>query len=66
MRAVHKRSCPSRNYLFLFKKNHFTLFRLAGGQKRYSGVFMDGTAANNEPFALRSVFHWHQQIQQEK
>ena len=32
-------------------------FRLAVGQKRYSGQFMDGTAANNDPFDLRSVFH---------
>ena len=41
-------------------------FRLAVGQKRYSGVFMDGTAANNDPFDLRSVFHQHKQIQLEK
>jgi len=48
MRAVHKKELP----------------RLAVGQKRYSGVFMDGTAANNDPFDLRSVFH--QKLQMEK
>jgi len=31
--------------------------RLAVGQKRYSGAFLDGTAGNNDPFDLRSVFH---------
>jgi len=41
MRAVHKKELP----------------KLAVGQKRYSGQFMDGTAANNDPFDLRSVFH---------
>ena len=35
----------------------FSIVRLAVGQKRYSGVFMDGTAGNNDPFDLRSVFH---------
>jgi len=48
MRAVHKKELP----------------RLAVGQKRYSGVFMDGTVANNDPFDLRSVFH--QKIETEK
>eukprot|EP00092_Neocalanus_flemingeri_P034980 GFUD01038064.1.p1 GENE.GFUD01038064.1~~GFUD01038064.1.p1 ORF type:complete len:538 (+),score=118.53 GFUD01038064.1:88-1701(+) len=41
MRGIHKKDLP----------------RLAVGQKRYSGVFMDGTAGNNDPFDLRSVFH---------
>ena len=40
-----------------FKKSKMFYFRLAVGQKRYSGQFMDGTAANNDPFDLRSVFH---------
>ena len=35
----------------------FSFVRLAVGQKRYSGSFMDGTAGNNDPFDLRSVFH---------
>jgi len=41
MKGIHKKDLP----------------RLAVGQKRYSGVFMDGTAGNNDPFDLRSVFH---------
>ena len=39
------------------KNNNILYSRLAVGQKRYSGVFMDGTAANNDPFDLRSTFH---------
>lgn len=41
MKGIHKKDLP----------------RLAVGQKRYSGSFMDGTAGNNDPFDLRSVFH---------
>ena len=35
----------------------------AFNQEKALIAFMDGTAANNDPFALRSVFHQHQQIQ---
>lgn len=43
MKGIHKKDLP----------------RLAVGQKRYSGVFMDGTTGNIDPFDLRSVFHKH-------
>jgi len=41
MRGVHKKELP----------------RLAVGQKRYAGHFMDGTAGNIDPYDLRSVIH---------
>jgi len=41
MKGVHKKDLP----------------RLAIGQKRYGGIFMDGTAGNNDPFDLRSTFY---------
>merc|ERR1719370_716588 len=41
MRGVHKKELP----------------RLAVGQKRYAGQFMDGTAGNIDPYDLRSVIH---------
>ena len=60
MRAVHKKELPrcggdrEGGLVVLF---NILEFRLAVGQKRYSGVFMDGTVANNDPFDLRSIFH---------
>jgi len=41
MKGIHKKELP----------------RLAVGQKRYSGVFMDGTQGNMDPFDLRSVMY---------
>merc|ERR1712080_501053 len=41
MRGVHKKELP----------------RLAVGQKRYAGHFMDGTAGNIDRYDLRSVIH---------
>jgi len=41
MKGIHKKDLP----------------RLAVGQKRYSGVFMDGTQGNMDPFDLRSVIY---------
>jgi len=58
--------CPECNYRCIQRSNlrihmkgvHGTeLPRLALGQKRYSGKFMDGTAGNTDPFDLRSIFH---------
>ena len=60
MRAVHKKELPRWSQAVTTMLAVFTNiveFRLAVGQKRYSGVFMDGTVANNDPFDLRSVFH---------
>ena len=58
MRTVHKKELPRFGKIISVNViNKMYSCRLAVGQKRYSGAFMDGTVANNDPFDLRSVFH---------
>ena len=67
MKGIHKKDLPRLYEIILIKLFlKFSIVRLAVGQKRYSGVFMDGTAGNNDPFDLRSVFHQKMEEKKER